>query len=109
INCEAAQVAFSAARQASEDRCQDPLRSRNLETGKAGLGGEWAGGVIPARPEGIFSSMETIPARALLRNLRWTQAPAEELVGYFLGETFSSEDNTGYIAPAGVWNFVAQL
>jgi hypothetical protein len=30
---------------------QDPLRSRNLETGKAGLGSEWARGVIPVRPK----------------------------------------------------------
>jgi hypothetical protein len=39
-------VALSAARQVSEDRCQDSLRSRNLETGKAGLGPEWVRGVI---------------------------------------------------------------
>ena len=38
-----------------------------------------------------------------------TQEPAEELVGYFLGKTFSSEDNPGYIGPAEVSNFVAQL
>jgi hypothetical protein len=53
--------------------------------------------------------METITARALLRNLRWTQEPAEELVGYFLWETFSSEDKPGYIPPAEVLNLVAQL
>jgi hypothetical protein len=40
------------ARQVSEDRCQDTLRSRNLETGKEGLGPEWARGVISARPKG---------------------------------------------------------
>ena len=45
-NCETARVALSAARQVSEDHCQDPLRSRNLETGKAGLGPEWARGVM---------------------------------------------------------------
>jgi hypothetical protein len=63
-------VALSAARQVSKDRCQDPLRSRNLETGKAGLGREWAGGVIPARPKGIFSSCEyeNHHCCALLRN-----------------------------------------
>src|ERR1700737_5008859 len=44
-------MALSAARQVSEDRCQDPLRSRNLETGKAGLGPEWARGAVPARPQ----------------------------------------------------------
>jgi hypothetical protein len=36
-NCEAARVALSAARQVSEDRCQDPLRSRNLEEEKQDL------------------------------------------------------------------------
>ena len=41
----------SAARQVSENRCQDPLRSRNLEIGKAGLRPAWAGDVIPGRPK----------------------------------------------------------
>ena len=44
-------MALSAARQVSEDRCQDPLRSRNLEIGKAGLRPEWAGDVIPDAPK----------------------------------------------------------
>ena len=49
-------VAFSAGRKFCSanagdlNRCQDPLRSRNLETRKAGFRREWAGGVIPARP-----------------------------------------------------------
>jgi hypothetical protein len=41
-------VALSAARQVSEDRCQDSLCSGNLEIGKAGLGHKRAGGVIPS-------------------------------------------------------------
>ena len=47
----------SAARQVSEDRCQDPLRSRNLEGGNAGLGPEWAGGVIPTRPRAYLGDL----------------------------------------------------
>jgi hypothetical protein len=36
--------------------------------------------------------METITAALYSEILtRWTQEPAEELVGYFLGETFSSD------------------
>src|ERR1700757_1585769 len=43
---------LGVGREVSEDRCQDPSRSRILETGKTGLGPEgpeWARGVIPAR------------------------------------------------------------